>query len=100
MHQYPYEYCSSDVPTLVRPSVGKARIRISNDYLYNVLQCTVAGLYSSHFRGGCLLGQLRKVSRGVAAESNKFRDCKGSKAGVRATPLPLRLLLELGLNAV
>jgi hypothetical protein len=48
MHQYLYEYCSGDVPTFVRPSDGKARIRISNEYLYNVLQCTVARLYSSH----------------------------------------------------
>jgi hypothetical protein len=49
------------------------------------------------FRGGCLLGHLRQESRGVPAESAKFRDCKGNEAGVTATPLPLPLLLELGL---
>jgi hypothetical protein len=27
------------------------------------------------FRGGCLLGQLRQESRGVVAESTKFRQC-------------------------
>jgi hypothetical protein len=32
----------------VRPSDGKALIGISNEYMYNVMQCTVAGLYSSH----------------------------------------------------
>jgi hypothetical protein len=47
-HHYPCEYCSSDVPTFVRPSDGKARIGISNEYMNNVVQCTVAGLYSSH----------------------------------------------------
>jgi hypothetical protein len=31
---------------VVRPSDGKARIGISNEYLYNVLQCTDVGLYS------------------------------------------------------
>jgi hypothetical protein len=47
-HQHPYEYCSSDVPKFVRSSDGKARTGFSNEYLYNVLQCIVAGLYSSH----------------------------------------------------
>jgi hypothetical protein len=49
------------------------------------------------FRGGCLLGQLRQESRGVAAESTKFRDHNGNEAGVGANPHPLRVLLELGL---
>jgi hypothetical protein len=49
------------------------------------------------FRGGCMLGQLRQESRGVAAESTKFRDCEGNETDVGATPLPLRVLLELGL---
>jgi hypothetical protein len=31
----------------VRP-MEKARIGISNEYMYNVLQCIVAGVYSSH----------------------------------------------------
>jgi hypothetical protein len=48
-------------------------------------------------RGGCLLGQLRQESRGVAAESTEFRDHKGNEADVRATPHPLRVLFELGL---
>jgi hypothetical protein len=47
------------------------------------------------FRGGCLLGQLRQESRGVAAESTKFRDGKGNEADVGATPHPLLVLLEL-----
>jgi hypothetical protein len=33
---------------VVRPSDGKARIEISNEYMYNVLQCTVVGLYLSY----------------------------------------------------
>jgi hypothetical protein len=33
-------------------------------------------------RGGCLLGQLHQESRGVAAKSTKFRDCKGNEADV------------------
>jgi hypothetical protein len=33
----------------------------------------------------------------VAAESTKFRDCKGNKTDIGATPHPLRVLLELGL---
>jgi hypothetical protein len=49
------------------------------------------------FRGSCVLGQLRQESRGVAAESTKSRDCKGSEADVGPTPHPLRVLLELGL---
>jgi hypothetical protein len=49
------------------------------------------------FRGGCLLGHLRQESRGVAAESTKFHDCKGSEVDVGATPHPLQILLELGL---
>jgi hypothetical protein len=49
------------------------------------------------FRCGCLLGHLRQESRGVAAESMKFRDCKGNETDVGATPHPLRVLLELGL---
>jgi hypothetical protein len=49
------------------------------------------------FRGGCLLGQLSQESRGVAAESTKVRGRKGNEVDVRATPLPLRVLLELGL---
>jgi hypothetical protein len=49
------------------------------------------------FRGGCLLGHLRKESRGVAAHSTKFHDCKWNEADVGATPHPLRVLLELGL---
>jgi hypothetical protein len=40
-------------------------------------------------RSGCLLGQLRQESRGVAAESAKFRDCKGNEAYVGATTHPL-----------
>jgi hypothetical protein len=44
-----------------------------------------------------MLGQLRQESRGVAADSTKFRDCKGNEADVGATPRPLRVLLELGL---
>jgi hypothetical protein len=32
---------------VVRPSDGKARIGIRNEYMYNVMQCTVARLYSS-----------------------------------------------------
>jgi hypothetical protein len=48
------------------------------------------------FRGGCLLGQLRQESRGVAAESTELCECKGNEAGVWATPHPLRVLLELG----
>jgi hypothetical protein len=51
------------------------------------------------FRGDCLLGELRQEGRGVAAESTKFRDCKGSEVDVWATPHPLRVLLELGLSA-
>jgi hypothetical protein len=34
------------------------------------------------FRGGCLLGQLRQESRGVTAESTKFRDCKGNETDI------------------
>ena len=49
------------------------------------------------FRGGSLLGQLGQESRGVAAESTKFRDCKGNEADVGATPHPLWVLFELGL---
>jgi hypothetical protein len=51
------------------------------------------------FRGGCLLGKLRQEIRVVAAESTKFRDCKGNKAdaGRLLCPHPLRILLELGL---
>jgi hypothetical protein len=45
---------------------------------------------------GCLLGQLRQESRGVAAESTKFCDCKGNETDVGATPHPLSVLLELG----
>jgi hypothetical protein len=33
----------------------------------------------------------------VAAESTKFRDCKGNETDVGANPHPLRVLLELGL---
>jgi hypothetical protein len=32
---------------VVRHSDGKARIVISNEYMYNVMQCSAAGLYSS-----------------------------------------------------
>jgi hypothetical protein len=40
-------------------------------------------LYPMHpFRGGCLLGELCQESRGVAAESTKFRDSKGNEADV------------------
>jgi hypothetical protein len=35
---------------VIRPSDGKSRIGISNECLYNVLQCTAARLYSSHSR--------------------------------------------------
>jgi hypothetical protein len=49
------------------------------------------------FRGGCLIGQLIQESRGVAAESIKFRDRKGNEADVGATPRPLPIHLELGL---
>jgi hypothetical protein len=49
------------------------------------------------FRGGCLPGQLRQKSRGVAAVNTKFRDCKGNEAEDGATPHPLIELLELGL---
>jgi hypothetical protein len=49
------------------------------------------------FKGGCLLGQLRQKSRGVAAERTKFRAYKGNEVDVMATPHPLRVLLELGL---
>jgi hypothetical protein len=49
------------------------------------------------FRGGYLLGHLRQESRGVAAGSAKFRDCKVNEADVGATPHPFRLLIELGL---
>jgi hypothetical protein len=52
------------------------------------------------FTGGCLLGKLRQESRGVAAESTKFRDCKRNEADVGAIPHPLRVLLELGLLSV
>jgi hypothetical protein len=38
------------------------------------------------FRGGCLRGELRQESRGVAAESTEFRDCKGNETDVGATP--------------
>jgi hypothetical protein len=48
-------------------------------------------------RGGYMLGQLRQESHGVAAESTKFRYCKGNEADVGATPHPLRVFLELGL---
>jgi hypothetical protein len=41
------------------------------------------------FRGGCLRASF------VAAESTKFRNCKGSEADVGATPHPLRVLVEL-----
>jgi hypothetical protein len=33
---------------VVLPSDGKARIEISNEYMYNVMQCIDKGLYSSH----------------------------------------------------
>jgi hypothetical protein len=49
------------------------------------------------FRCGCLLGQLRQESSGVAAGSTKFRDCKGNETDVGATSHPFPLLLELGL---
>jgi hypothetical protein len=49
------------------------------------------------FRGGCMLGSLRQESRGVAAESTKFREYKGNETDVGATPHPLQVLLELGL---
>jgi hypothetical protein len=32
----------------VRPSDGKARIGITNEYMHNVLQSSLVGLYSSH----------------------------------------------------
>jgi hypothetical protein len=41
-------------------------------------------------KGGCLLGQLRQESRGVAAENTKFRDCKGNEADVGRLFTPLR----------
>jgi hypothetical protein len=40
------------------------------------------------FKGSCLLGHLRQESRGVAAESTEFRDCKGNVADAGATPHP------------
>jgi hypothetical protein len=50
------------------------------------------------FKYGCMLGQLRPESRGVAAESTKFRDCRGNEADVGATPHPLhQVLFEIGL---
>jgi hypothetical protein len=53
--------------------------------------------YMHPFRGDCLLGKLRRESRGVAAESTKSRDCKGNEADVGATPHSHRVLLELEL---
>jgi hypothetical protein len=49
------------------------------------------------FRGACLPRQLYQTSRGVAAESTKSCDHKETEADVKATPHPLRVLLELGL---
>jgi hypothetical protein len=40
---------------VVRPSDGKARIRIKNKYMYNVMQAIVAGLHSSHKWDGILV---------------------------------------------
>jgi hypothetical protein len=49
------------------------------------------------FRGGFMIGQLRRKSRGVDAESAKFRDRKGNEADIGATHHPVRVLLKLGL---
>jgi hypothetical protein len=38
---------------VVRPFDGKARIGISNEYMYNVMQCIVAWLYSPYLRSEC-----------------------------------------------
>jgi hypothetical protein len=47
-----------------------------------------------------MLGQLRQESRGVAAESTKFRDYKGNEADVWATPRPLlNLMWRLSFNS-
>jgi hypothetical protein len=51
------------------------------------------------FKGGCLLGPLRQESRGVAAESTKFRDCKGNEADVGRLLPPFEYFSNLVFSA-
>jgi hypothetical protein len=45
----PSQNCNSDVPTIYYVLLmQKNELEFSNEYMYNVMQCVVVGLYSSY----------------------------------------------------